>query len=241
MRETGRMSDQKIPLVLVPGLLCDFNLWAHQSRYLAEIAESSIAQSTLDDDLPAMARRILADAPPTFALAGLSMGGYVCLEIMRQAPARVLKLALLDTSARPDTPEQSARRRGLIELAEKGRFKGVTPRLLPLFVHPARLTDEDLTQAVMEMTERVGKDTFLRQQKAILARPDSRPALAGIDAPTLVACGREDQVTPLEMSEEIAALTPGARLCVIEECGHLSSMERPFAVTALLRDWLLRD
>jgi len=235
------MSESKIPLILVPGLLCDYRLWSHQSQYLADIAESSIAQSTADDDLSIMARRILADAPPKFALAGLSMGGYVCLEIMRQAPERVRRLALLDTSARPDTPDQSARRRGLIELAEKGRFKGVTPRLLPLFLHPARLTDEDLTLAVMDMTERVGKDAFLRQQKAILARPDSRPGLAAIEVPTMVACGREDQVTPLEMSEEIAALTPAARLCVIEECGHLSSMERPFAVTALMRDWLLRD
>ena len=235
------MKTENIPLVLVPGLLCDRRLWVHQEKYLSDIADIAIAESMLDDDVPGMARRILAVAPPNFALAGLSMGGYVSLEIMRQAPERVLRLALLDTSARPDTDEQSARRRGLIELAEKGRFKGVTPRLLPLFVHKARLKDKALTQAVMEMAERVGKDAFLRQQKAILARPDSRPDLARVTVPTLVACGREDLATPLEMSEEIAALTPAARLCVIEECGHLSSMERPFAVTALMRDWLLRN
>lgn len=235
------MNNSKTPLILAPGLLCDESLWAHQTRYLSDIADIGIAETTLDDNLAAMARRILDAAPPRFALAGLSMGGYVSLEIMRQAPDRVSRLALLDTSAGPDDDVRSARRRGLIELAEKGRFKGVTPRLMPMFVHPDRLQDDALTRAIMGMAERVGKDAFLRQQKAILGRPDSRPDLVRIKAPTMVVCGRQDLATPLESSEEIAALTPGARLCVIEECGHLSSMERPHAVTALMRDWLLRD
>jgi len=157
---------------------------------------------------------------------------------MRRAPERVERLALLDTSARADSDEQRARRRGLITLARQGRFRGVTPRLLPLLVHPARLDDEPLVEIVMGMAERIGRDAFLRQQTAILGRPDSRPDLPRIACPTLVLCGRQDAVTPLEGHEEIAAAIPAARLVVIEECGHLSPLERPAAVSAAMREWL---
>lgn len=227
-------------LVLVPGLLCDQALWSHQVDFLSDVARTAVPDTTRDDSIAAMASRALEAAPDRFALAGLSMGGYVALEIMRQAPERVSRLALLDTSARADTPEQTARRRGLIELAEKGRFKGVTPRLLPLLIHPDRQAEESLSGAVMAMAERVGQQAFLRQQRAIMGRRDSRPDLPGIDVPTLVLCGRQDALTPLAVHEEMAAAIPGARLCIVEECGHLSPMERPHAVTALLRDWLLR-
>ncbi len=148
------------------------------------------------------------------------------------------RLALLDTGARADTPEQSSRRRGLIELAEKGDFKGVTPRLLPLFLHPGRLTDKALTGRVTAMALRVGKDAFLCQQKAIIGRIDSRPFLPRISCPTLVLCGRQDQLTPVALHEEMAALIPGARLDVIENSGHLSTMEQPDAVGEALRIWL---
>ena len=228
----------KTPLVLLPGLLCDAALWHGQIAGLADVAESSVADLTRDDSLMAMARRVLQAAPPQFALAGLSMGGYCAFEVMRQAPERVLRLALLDTGARADTPEQMSRRRGLIELAEKGEFKGVTPRLLPLLVHPDRLKEKELVGAVMTMAERIGKDAFLRQQKAIMGRIDSRPSLANIKCPTLVLCGREDVLTPRALAEEIAAFIPGARLDLIDHCGHLSAMERPDAVTAELRQWL---
>jgi pimeloyl-ACP methyl ester carboxylesterase len=228
----------KTPLLLLPGLLCDAALWRGQVDDLDDIAAPLIGDLTHDDSVTAMARRALAAAPPRFALAGLSMGGYVAQEIMRQAPERVLRLALLDTSARADSPEQLARRRGLIELAEKGEFKGVTPRLLPVFLHPSRLNDAPLTDAVTAMAERVGKDAFLRQQRAIMGRPDWRQSLPAIRCPTLVLCGREDQLTPLDLSEEIAALVPGARLAVVEDCGHLSTMERPWEVSVELRQWL---
>jgi pimeloyl-ACP methyl ester carboxylesterase len=166
------------------------------------------------------------------------MGGYVAQEIMRQAPDRVEKLALLDTSARADTPEQTARRRGLIELSEKGEFKGVTPRLLPLLIHSARHEDEPLGAIVMGMAERVGKEAFLRQQKAIMGRPDGREDLRRIACPTLVLCGRQDALTPLALHEEIAGLVPGAKLLVVEDCGHLSTLEKPATVTAAMRQWL---
>ena len=229
----------KTPLVLMPGLLCDAALWRGQVEDLADIAQPWVADVTRDDSVTAMAARVLAAAPAaTFALAGLSMGGYVAQAIMRMAPERVARLALLDTAARADTPDQTARRRGLIDLAEKGEFQGVTPRLLPAFLHPDRLADKPLTDAVTAMAARVGKDAFLRQQRAIIGRPDSRPNLPAIRCPTLVLCGRQDQLTPLEWHEEIAALIPGARLEVIEVCGHLSTMERVWEVGVAMRQWL---
>ena len=231
----------KPSLVLVPGLLCDAALWRAQVADLADLCTPWVADVTRDDTMTDMARRVLAEAPPgRFALAGLSMGGYVAQAIMREAPERVERLALLDTSAKADTPEQTARRRGLIELAEKGDFKGVTPRLLPLFIHPDRMTDKPLAEAVMAMTERVGKDAFLRQQRAIMSRPDNRPNLPKVNCPSLVLCGREDQMTPLDWSEEIASLIPGARLEVIEHCGHLTTMERPWETSVALRQWLTK-
>lgn len=229
---------ERRPLILLPGLLCDDVLWQYQIDHLADVAECTVADLAGDDTVEAMARRVLVEAPPRFALAALSMGGYVAHAIMRAAPDRVERLALFDTSARPDTDEQKARRRGLIELAEKGTFKGVTPRLLPLLVHPDRLTDKALTDAVMGMAERIGKDAFLFQQAAIMGRPDSRPHLPRYACPTLVACGRQDALTPIEVNAEMAALIPDARFVVIEDSGHLPLMEQPVAATALLRYWL---
>jgi pimeloyl-ACP methyl ester carboxylesterase len=226
-----------VPLLLLPGLLCDAELWDHQASHLASLGPVHVADLTRDDGMGAMAARALADAPPEFDLAGLSMGGYAAFEIVRRAPERVRRLCLIDTAARADTEEQTARRRGLIDLASRGQFKGVTPRLLPLFIHPERLGDEMLTSAVTTMAERVGPDAFLRQQRAIMGRADSRASLAAISAPTLVIVGREDVMTPLAAAEEIARGIPGARLAVIEECGHLATMERPQAVTALMRLW----
>ena len=228
----------KIPLLLLPGLLCDEKLWAPQMEALSGIADCTVADLTQQDSFPAMADAVLATAPAQFALAGLSMGGYVAQQILRQAPERVLKLALLDTSARADTEEQTTRRRGLIELAQKGRFKGVTPRLMPMLIHPHRLEDKKLTDTIIAMAEHVGMDGFLKQQKAIMGRPDGRPDLPKITVPTLVLCGRQDALTSPALHEEIHAGIPGSRLIVIEECGHLSTLERPAEVNMALREWL---
>jgi pimeloyl-ACP methyl ester carboxylesterase len=230
--------EKPIPLALIPGLLLDEALWRAQIDGLADIADCRVAVLTTQESVADMAADVLAAMPDRFALAGLSMGGYVALEMIRQAPARVAALALLDTMARPDTIEHSARRRGLLKLAQQGKFKGVTRRLLPMLVHTDRLSDEALTGEVIAMAERIGKDAFLRQQKAIMARPDSRVFLPNIDCPTLVLCGREDALTPLAGHEEMAGAIPGARLVVLEACGHLAPMERPAEVTAALRQWL---
>ena len=223
-------------LLLLPGLLCDARLWRD---CVPAGAEARIAYLAHDDSMAAMAGRALAlvaDAP-RFAVAGLSMGGYVALEVMRQAAARVSHLALLDTSARADAEEQTRRREALIALAQTGRFRGVTPRLLPQLVHPSRL-DTPLAAEVTAMAERIGQDGFLRQQRAIMARPDSRPDLPGIAVPTLVGVGEADVLTPPELAEEMATLIPGAQLVRFPGCGHLPPMENPAATTALLRDWL---
>lgn len=224
-------------LLLLPGLLCDARLWRDQIAALGGDAACRVADTSLDDSLGAMAERALAGAPPRFALAALSMGGYLAFEILRRAPGRVTRLALFDTSARPDTPDQARRRRGLMALTRTGRFRGVTPRLLPQLVHPDNLAGP-IGEEVIAMAERIGRDAFLRQQAAILGRPDSRPDLPRIHLPTLVAVGDADALTPPELAEEIAAGIPGAVLHRIPGCGHLPPMESPAATTALLQDWL---
>jgi pimeloyl-ACP methyl ester carboxylesterase len=224
------------PLVLLPGLLCDHALWAAQLEGLADIAEMTVGDITRSDDLPTLARQVLAEAPARFALAGFSMGGYVAFEIMRQAPERVTRLALLDTSARPDTPARAQQRRDLIRLAQTGEFVGVTPRLLPQWAHADRVRDPAFVAAVTTMTQRVGRDAFIRQQSA--TRPDSRPLLAHIRVPTLVVCGRQDIATPVDVAREMAADIPDARLVIIEDCGHLAPMERPAEVNDAMRTWL---
>lgn len=228
----------RIPLALCPGLLCDERLWRHQLAALADRADCRVPDLSQDDSTAAMARRVLDTMPERFALCGLSMGGYVAFEVLRQAPERVLRLALLDTRAGLDTPEAAARRRGLMELAGKGEFKGVTPRLLPQLLHEKHLRDETLTTLVMDMAAAVGRNGFLKQQTAILNRADSRPLLPAIGVPTLVLCGRQDALTPLALHEEMAAGIPGARLEVVEEAGHLSPLEQPEAVNRALGDWL---
>jgi pimeloyl-ACP methyl ester carboxylesterase len=229
---------ERAPLVLLPGLLCDARLWQDQVDDLADVTTPIVADLTRDDSIAAMAQRVLADAPHRFALAALSMGGYVAFEIMRQAPERVLRLALLDTTAAPDTPAKVRERRiGLASLAA-GKFAGVTNRLLPRLIHERHVAGP-VGQAVKEMALRVGGEAYQRQQTAILGRPDSRPVLASIAVPTLVGVGAEDAITPPEDAREIHAGIPGSRFHVFAGCGHLPPLESPAETSDLLRDWLL--
>jgi pimeloyl-ACP methyl ester carboxylesterase len=188
--------------------------------------------------MTAIAARILADAPPRFALAGLSMGGYVAFAILRLAPERVVKLAFLDTSARPDTAEQSAAREKFIGLARAGKLGEVVETLTPRFLHRNRHNDEALKRVVREMAADTGVEAFVRQQQAITSRPDSRPLLASIRCPTLVVVGEGDELTPPELAKEICTGVSGARLVVVPDCGHLSTIEKPEAVNAALAEWL---
>lgn len=229
----------KPALVLIPGLICDRALWAPQVESVSDIADCWVAPPPSEDSMQAMAQAVLRDVPfDRFALAGLSMGGYVCMEIMRQAPGRVTGLALLDTRAGADAPEETQRRRDLMRLAASARnFQPVTRLMLPLLMHPSRQGDAALVQIVTDMAARVGIETYIRQQQAIISRPDSRDALRRVGVPALVLCGRQDALTNLAQHEEMAGLIPGAELVVIEECGHISTLERPAEVTAALRRW----
>lgn len=228
---------QPLPVVLIPGLLGTPRLYAEQIPELWRIGPVTVAVHTRDDSMRAIARRILATAPPKFALAGLSMGGYISFEILRQAPERVAKLALLDTNALPDSPEQGEQRRSQMEAARSGRFGEVVDMLFPRWVHARRWSDESLRRIVRAMAQEVGAEGFIRQQTAILGRPDSRPGLAAIRCPTLVIVGDGDLLTPTERAEEIANGIKGARLATIRDSGHLSSLEQPAAVSKALADF----
>jgi len=185
-----------------------------------------------------MAAAILATAPARFALVGISMGGYICLEIMRQAPGRVLKLALLGTSARPDTAEQIDRRRALVTNARTGDFVALASDALSSIVHSSRKGDSTLREINVRMATTIGVDLFAQQTDAIIARIDSRPSLSAISVPTLVLVGDSDPLTPPELSEEIAAAIPNARLTVVPRCGHASTLEQPDAVNKALIEWI---
>ena len=229
---------QGLPILLVPGLNCSPRLYAPQLPALWRFGPVTVADHTRDDTMAAIAKRILGAAPPRFALAGLSMGGYIALEIVRQAADRVEKLALLDTGSRADTPEATAKRHANIALAQSGGFEDVIDPQFPLYVHPARASDAALKAEYLAMCHDVGPEAYVRQQQAIMGRVDSRPLLAAIGVPTLVLVGEQDAATPPALSDEMAAAIPGARLARIAECGHLSTMERPDAVTQELVAWL---
>lgn len=231
------VSSPRPSLLLLPGLLCDARLWRDQVEGLADLADITVPDLTLDDSVGAMAARVLAQAPARFALGALSMGGYVAFEILRQAPQRVERLALLSTSARADPPKRAAVRRASLALAERGRFAGVTRKLLPQLVHASRV-DTPVGEEVMAMAERVGRDAFLRQQRAILERPDSQPLLPTLSMPTVVGVGDDDRMTAPEESRILQTGIAGARLHVFTDCGHLPPMEKPRETNGLLRAWL---
>jgi pimeloyl-ACP methyl ester carboxylesterase len=233
-----RPSSERLPIVLVPGLACSARLYGDQIPILWPFGAVTVADHTRDESIAAIARSILAAAPPRFALLGLSMGGYIAFEIMRQSRERVAKLALLDTAATPETAQQTATRKTRIELAKSGRFGEAVDLLFPLFVHRDRHGDENLKRIVGLMGEETGADAFIRQQQAIMGRADSRPSFAAIRCPTLVVVGDGDELTPPAAAHEIAAGIPGARLVVIPRCGHLSTLERPDAVNTALVEWV---
>lgn len=227
------------PIVFLPGLICDARLWRDIIDGFADTMAPMVADLRLDETIAAMASRTLAAAPPRFALAGLSMGGYVALEIMRQAPERVTHLALFDTSARPDNEERRETRRKGIEMIAQGKFIGVSRGLLGSLVAPHHL-GTPLAEEVQAMSERVGGTVYIRQQKAIMDRVDSRPHLAAIDVPTLVGVGALDRMTPPELAEEMAAHIPGAKLVTFPDAAHLPTMENPAPVVDAMRNWLGR-
>jgi len=221
--------------VLLPGMLCDDELWWHQLEHLGDLTDTSVGDVTRDDSIAAMAQRVLAQAPERFTLAGLSLGGIVALEIVRQEPQRVEALALVDTNARPPRPEQRDLWRTQTQMVERGRFDELVEHE---WVPSIAGASEAVAETASRMARRVGPEAFVRQLAAQAGRGDRRPVLRGISCRTLVLAGRQDALCPPELQEEIAGAISGAALVFIEDCGHLSSLERPQAVTAVLRYWL---
>ena len=226
------------PMLLVPGLLCSDEIFAPQLPALWPRGPVTIANTLAGETLAEIAAKILAHAPPTFALAGVSMGGYLAFEILRQAPERVSRLALICTSARPDTPEQAAARRKMVSQARAVGFERFCALGADALTHPSRKGDPALNALSMRMGLVVGLEAFARQTEAVIGRPDSRPLLASIAVPTSIMVGDADPLTPMALSEEMAALIPGARLSIARDCGHVITHERPEMVNAALADWL---
>jgi len=224
--------------MFLPGLLNSPEIWSHQVENLADLTTCSVGDLTVGDSISGLAQAVLAEAPDRFALVGLSMGGYVAFEIMRTAPDRVGSLALVDTTARPDAPETSARRRVLVAQARAQGLDAVIPHLLPGFLSPDGAKDPAMVQSVTEMVHKIGADAFGRQQSAIMGRPDSRPDLPGIACPTLVIVGQQDTMTGGAIAQEMVDGIPGAVRAEIPNAGHLSPLENPKAVTAALAKWL---
>jgi pimeloyl-ACP methyl ester carboxylesterase len=231
---------EKPTLVLIPGLLCSPDLWREQISGLKDIVNIIVADHTLDDSMEGIAARILDNAPEKFALAGLSMGGYIAQEVVWQAPERVTHLAILDSRSVPDTPDERQKRYDFLQLVDKGSFKGVTRNLLPVLIHESRLEDEELVARIFKMADDVGKEAYKRQIKAILDRENYWERLKTISCPTLVLAGAEDKIIPVSMQRDMAAEIPGAEFVTIPHCGHLPTMEEPEKTNAHLRDWLNR-
>ncbi len=227
----------KVPLLLLPGLLNDAELWRAQIAALSDIADCIVGDQTRGETLQAVAEDVLAQAPPRFALAGFSLGGFVAQQILRVAPERVRRLALVDTSIHADSPERAAQRRAQrASVRLPGTFHGFGDRLMRSYIDASRLDDQALVQRVRDMTSRLGAAVFLRQ--SALERPDGHDVLASYRDPLLIVCGANDRITPLPVSEEMHALAPHSRLVVLPGCGHLAPMEKPDEVSAALRDWL---
>ena len=230
---------EKIPLILIPGLLCDHALWRHQVSSLSRIADCRVTECHMHRaSIGEMADAIVAEAPARFAMAGLSMGGYIALEICRKHGARVERLALIDTSARPDTVAQTDRRKSLMTRCREGNFHAVAETLYPFLVHPDRLADATLKRQVIDMALRVGPEVFIRQQRAIMDRIDQVPNLSNIACPTTIVCGEHDQITPRECSEEMVERICRSELAIVGNCGHMSTMEKPERVSRIMHHWL---
>ncbi|WP_425996884.1 alpha/beta fold hydrolase [Caulobacter sp. DWR1-3-2b1] len=226
-------------LILLPGLLNDAELWRDQIAGLADVARLFVPDLTRGETIRELAESVLADAEPTFAVAGFSMGGYVAQEIARQAPDRIERLALLDTSIRVDSPERAARRLALTEAARKsGEFIGIGQAIMKSYIDASRLDDHDLTGRIVAMTQRLGRKVFIRQNS--LEREDGEAALRALRVPLAIICGENDQITPAAGHREMARAIGCSHLLIIPQAGHMTPMEAAGPVNGALRHWLER-
>jgi pimeloyl-ACP methyl ester carboxylesterase len=238
------MSKLRHPLVLIPGLLCDATVWPHQRAALEDVADVQVSDHGTLDSLPEMARAILANAPPRFAIAGHSMGGRIVFEVYRAAPERITGVALLDTGHHPLAAgaageKEVAGRFALLDLARREGMRAMATEWVQGMVHPTRLADTALINSILDMFESKTAEIYAAQTRALINRPDAGPVMSTIRCPTLVLCGHEDLWAPVERHREMSAAIPGSVLVDIPDCGHMCTMERPDAVNAALRSWFL--
>jgi pimeloyl-ACP methyl ester carboxylesterase len=231
---------ERLPLILLPGMMCDERMWADIPRRI-NAACGPIFLSSLcgADSIEMLASQILDVAPPKFSLAGLSMGGIVAIEVLRQAPERVARLALLNTNARPDASDKAGLRARQVEQVRQGKLQQVVQdELKPTYPSASRDHDLGLKKLILDMALKLGGAVFEQQSLALANRQGSLDFLPEIRCPVLVICGREDSLCPVEYHLEIAALVPHANLKIIPECGHLSTLEHPAFVAEALTTWL---
>lgn len=228
-------------LILIPGLASDAVMWQAQLAALSASHRPHVTDAhTRHDTIASMAGALLDEHPGELLLCGASMGGIIAMEAARQAPQRIRGLALLGTNARPETDQMRTLRQGAIEFFAQGRALEVLRLNVPLAFHASRAGDLQLTQAYLDFVMAAGSEQLIRQNRAIMDRPDARTHLPGLRCPVLVMCGDSDQLTPPECSREIAAMVPQAELVMVPRCGHMLTMEQPDLVNAALLDWLQR-
>lgn len=239
--------NQAVPLLLLPGLMNDARVWSPLVTALGQERKVEVAPTHLHDSIAASAREAIASMPPgLFAVAGFSLGGYVAQEVCRQAGDRIAGLGLVDTGARADSEEAKQIRRRMIQAVEGGdgsnaaAFSQVAQGFASRIVHTSRLQDRDLLQLLFDMASKVGSEGFVRQQRAAMSRTDTLDLLPRLHVPAVVVCGREDQVTPFSLSQEMASLLPDAELVPVDKAGHMSILEQPATVVAALVRWLRR-
>ena len=223
-------------LVFLPGFMLTQALWDDMRADLARLGELSFGDMRQDDTLAAMAERILHDAPAQFVLFGFSMGGFVAQKIALMAPQRVRGLALLNTSSRPQSAQESTATAAQLALAQRAPFKGLTSRALASALHPAHAGDSVLLQRLQAMALDNGKDVFLRQLATL--RDGSYAELQDIRCPTLIVASDSDRLRSLEESAEMASRIPAARLEIMRDCGHMTPLEKPQELGHLIRDWI---
>ena len=227
------------PLLLIPGMMCDARVFAPQIASLSAGRTVTVAAIGGADTIEALARQVLCDAPPRFALAGLSMGGIVGMEILGQAPDRVERVALMDTNHRAETPDRQALRRPQVERVFGGALRQVLiEEMKPLYLAPENRKDEGILNCALDMAIALGPDVFARQSEALRTRPDQSATLRATRIPSLVLCGEHDSLCPVERHREMAESMPRGRLEIIAGAGHLSTLERPIETNLALRRWL---
>ena len=227
-------------LVMLSGHLCSEKMWENQLKAFGASYDCIPYVFRTGDSIEDFAQQVLDTAPVHFSLVGLSMGGYVALEMLRTATHRVDRLALLDTSAEADTPARTAQRYVDMHLADEIGLEAFSKTLPERWMHPQQAAQDSFRQAVTEMVLNVGAAAQKQQQHALMHRADSTSLLASIKCPTLILCGREDQATPLAMHEYMAQHIPDSNLVVVENCGHISTLEQPEIVNAAMQAWLDR-